>query len=157
MPPIVPLDFIGSAWSLWPSHSDREGCNLVSGTRKITSDILTVCLLRKGEDPIHPDLGLAPDLFEPLSNYAPQYWVYNVQNEIRRWVAGIEQLSVDVVDYEDYKNRLTTEIRFVPKQEADNHILTFGWYAYTGAIWNQELDTFLEDITLDGSPFQALR
>ncbi len=103
---------------------------------------------------MHPDLGLAPQIFEPLSGYAPQFWVYNAQQEILRWVAGIEQLYVDVGEFKDYRNDLTTVIQFIPKSEPDPHVLTFGYYAYQGAIWDQGIDQLLNDIQLDGSPFR---
>lgn len=151
---IAPLKHIGSAWTLWTPYETRDGLNIVRGTRKITHDILTVCLLRRGEDPMHPDMGLAPRLFEPLSGYAPQYWIYNIQQEILKWVAGIQQLSVDVGEFEDYRNELTVRIQFVPKAEPDAHVLTFGYYAYQGAIWNQGLDPLIRSIQLDGEPFR---
>ncbi|MFQ3618058.1 MAG: hypothetical protein SNJ57_13200 [Cyanobacteriota bacterium] len=151
---IAPLQYLGSAWTLWSPYEIRNGLNIVRGSRKITHDILTVCLLRRGEDPMHPDMGLSPRLFEPLSGYAPQYWIYNIQQEILKWVAGIQQLSVDVGEFADYKNELTAKIQFVPKTEPDTHVLTFGYYAYQGAIWNQGLDPLIRSIQLNGEPFR---
>lgn len=154
MTAIAPLDYVGSAWTLWNPYATRDGINIVRGSRKITHDILTVCLLRRGEDPIHPDMGLSPRLFEPLSGYAPQFWIYNARQEILKWVAGIEQLSVDVGEFRDYRNELTTKIQFVARAEPDPHVLTFGYYAYQGAIWNQGIDLLIRSIQLDGEPFR---
>lgn len=140
---------------MFPPHDDR-GLNLVTGVRRTTANILAVCLIRKGEDYQHPDFGMAPLIFEPLSNYAPQYWVHQAEAEIRRWVPGLDKLSVNIVDYEDYKNRLRTEILFTPRQTPDQNILTFGWYAYQGAIWDQDFETFRQDVTLNGQPFGGL-
>jgi len=151
---ISPLRHIGSAWTLWPPYETRNGLNIVRGSRKIAHDIFTVCLLRRGEDPIHPDLGISPRLFEPLSGYAPQFWIYNIQQELLKWVAGIQQLNVDVGEFEDYRNDLTATIQFVPLEEPDIHVLTFGYYAYQGAIWNQGIDQLLSSIQLDGEPFR---
>lgn len=151
---IAPLNYVGSAWTLWTPYETRNGINIVRGSRKITHDILTVCLLRRGEDPIHPDMGIAPRLFEPLSGYAPQFWIYNIQQEILKWVAGIQQLSVDVGEFQDYHNELTARIQFVPRAQPDIHTLTFGYYAYQGAIWNQGIEPLIRSIQLDGEPFR---
>jgi len=147
------LEYLGNSWTLWQPYNLRGGMNIVSGTRKITSDILTVCLTRKGERPLHPTYGIAPELFEPLSNYAPQYWIYQISQEILNWVEGIEQLSVNTFDYEDYKNRLGTEISFIPQNVPDVNVLTFGFYEYQGAVWNQSLDIFMDGVALNGSRF----
>ncbi|MBW4514596.1 MAG: GPW/gp25 family protein [Timaviella obliquedivisa GSE-PSE-MK23-08B] len=153
--PALNAAFIGSAWSLWSATDDRGGLNIVSGDRKIAADIISVLLIRKGEDPVHPQYGLAPDLFEPLSNYAPQYWVHNAQNEIMRWVPGIEKITVSIDQFPDRENKLGANIIFVPKGRADQNLLTFGWYAYTGAIWNQSLDKFMDDVSLNGARFNG--
>jgi hypothetical protein len=146
-------DYAGSSLSLWPIHSPWGGLNFVSGFRKITHDILSVCLTRKGEDPIHPTFGLAPDIFDPMSGYPVQYWIYSVEEEIINRVAGIQDLRVEIVDFGDYRNELQTRITFTPSADPDSHVLTFGWFEYTGAIWNQDLTTFLSDVRLDSSPF----
>ncbi|MEM8602890.1 MAG: hypothetical protein AAGF24_03505 [Cyanobacteria bacterium P01_H01_bin.121] len=154
--PALGADFLGSAWSPWPPHNLDGSLNIVSGPRKITADIISVCLIRRGEDPLHPDLGMAPLLFEPLSNYDPQFWVYEAESTIKKWVAGIDKLTVRIPDYEDYKNRLTTEISFIPLQQPDLNILTFPWYTYEGALWDQNLQGFLRAVSLNGQPFFGL-
>ena len=137
------------------------GLNIVSGVRKITHDILSVCLIRKGEDPMHPDFGMAPDIFDPLSSYPAEYWVYHAEQEILKWVAGIESLKIDIENlkdgvFADYRNDLITNIRFIPTFDVDVRVLTFGFYNYQGAIWDRDFNTFLSDIYLDGSAFQRL-
>lgn len=149
------MEYLGSAWTLWPPTTNR-GLHVVDRSRVITAKIISVCLVRQGEDPLLPDFGVSPELFEPLSQYAPQYWVYNLSKEIRKWVAGIDRLSVEMVKFEDYQNQLKTVIQFVPSGEPTPHMLTFGLYAYQGALWGQQIDAFLEDITLDGQPFRKL-
>lgn len=141
---------------MWPPHESRNGLNVVSGLRKITHDILSVSLVQRGEDPIHPTFGLAPDLFEPLSNYAPEFWVYHAEETIIKWVAGIEGLKVTVVNHEDYNNQLRTEISFIPKLYPDVNILTWNYYDYQGAIWQNDFETFLDSVRLNGTPFRQL-
>lgn len=150
------LEFLGSSWSLWPPHDERRQLNIVSGTRKITSDILSVCLTRRGECPLHPDYGIAPELFQPLSDYSPQYWVYHLEEEISKWVEGLEILSVEVADKFDYTNELRTVISFVPKIQPDNNILTFGFYQYQGAVWGNDVKSFLDQVALNGERFDGL-
>jgi hypothetical protein len=144
------LPHLGSGWSLFPPDSERGGFNLASGTRKITADILHVLLLRQGEDPMNPTMGIAPELFEPMSNYSPQYFVYQAQQTILEWVAGIYQLYVGFSRYQDYENQLQVEVQFIPKDIPDLNLLTFGYYQYQGAIWNQGIEPFLDSIVLNG-------
>jgi hypothetical protein len=144
--------FYGNAWSLWLPYDEYGNLNIVSGVRTISHAIISVCLIKKGEDPLHPDFGIAVDLFEPLSNYAPEYWVYHAELEIKRWVAGLDQLFVRVSEYTNYQNALRTEIYFTPKGEPDRHLLTFPFYSYQGAIWNGDVGSFLDEIYLDEHP-----
>jgi hypothetical protein len=151
-----PYAHLGSSWTLWPAHDDRTGqLQIVSGTRQISSGILTVLLTRKGEDYIHPDKGLAPDLFENLNNVAPQYWAYAARQEIKRWVRGIESIYVETkVDHGT--GQLRAYIRFVPTRYATEDLLTFGYYEYAGARYNNGMLAFVSDLTLNGQPFFGL-
>lgn len=146
------LSFLGSQWSLWPPDNLRGGMNIVAGTWKVSSDIISVCLTKKGECPLHPSYGLAPDLFEPLSDYAPQYLVYNIDKEIMKWVEDIQKLTVEL-EYTDYKERINILVRFIPKFAPTLNTLTFGYYDYQGAIWGQNIDTFLDGVALNGKRF----
>ena len=150
-----PYAHLGTSWSLWPPHDDRGGLNVVGGTRQIASGILSVLLTRKGEDYIHPDKGIAPDLFENLNNAAPQYWAYAARQEIERWVKGIESIRVDtVVDHPG--NQLRAQVWFVPTRQATTDLLTFGYYEYAGARYNDGMGAFVADLTLNGQPFFGL-
>ena len=148
-----PYSYVGQALSLWDTGA--AGLNIVSGTRKITHDILTICLLRRGEDPLHPDMGMSLEIFEPLSGYAPNYWVWQAEQEISKWVTGIQSLQVDTISEE--RNSISTIIRFIPKTEPDTNFLTFGYYQYQGAIWNQGASDFLNSIQLNGEQFRLSR
>ena len=147
---------LGNAWTLWPPHNQRGGLNIVGGYRVISAQIISVCLTRPGEDPMHPDKGIAPELFEATSGYQPQYWLYTLRQEILKWVAGLEQLALDTTAMPDVENRLKASIQFVPSNQPVPHILTFDYYAYQGALWDQGLAPFLDSITLDGRAFRAL-
>lgn len=146
--------FHGRAWSLFPPHNNR-GLNIVGGVNWIIHQIISLCLTRKGEDLIHPDRGLAPDLFASASDYDPEYLVYHLQDEIRRWIAGIEQFAtVRVTGYTSVENKLAINVVFVPLREPSQNILTFPYYQYQGARLNGKFDTFLDSIQLNGQPFR---
>jgi hypothetical protein len=152
------LEFLGQSWSLWPPQGLR-GFNFVQNLDKIASDIMTVCLTRKGDRPLYPDYGIAPDLFDPLSTYPVEYWLYHIQEEIIKWVEGIDVdlLRINVHPIVDSDNELATDIFFAPIIAPDQHILTFGFYSYQGAIWqNQSVENFLQDVSLDDRPFNGL-
>lgn len=151
--PFSNYDAVGNAWSLFPPDDDRNGLNYTSGTRRITAGILSVLLIRQGEDPIHPEYGIAPELFEPLSNYTPQLWVYQAEKVILQWVPGIEKLSVDVTDNDAIGNQLRTEIKFIPMLEPDINTLTWNYYAYQGALWDGAFSQFLDGVHLNGRSF----
>lgn len=158
MPTIInaqPFDFLGSAWSLWPPHSKDGELNLVEGVRCITANILSLSLTKKGENHQHPDYGIAPELFENLSGYAPQYFVYEYQTELRKWIGGIQSLRVDLKKFLDYENQIAVQVGFVPMLTADTNILTFGYYDYVGAIATRDYTTFIKSISLSQS-FQPL-
>lgn len=156
MSPILnPYAHLGTSWSLWPAHDDRGNMNIVGGTRQIASGILSVLLTRKGEDYIHPDKGIAPDLFENLNNRAPQYWAYAARQEIERWVKGIESIRVDTVA-DHAGNQLKAQIWFVPTRSPSADLLTFGFYEYAGARYNEGMAAFISDLSLNGQPFFGL-
>ncbi len=148
--------FLGNAWSLWSPYDDLTGLNIVSGARQAVQAILSVCLIRKGEDPIHPDFGLAPDLFVPLTDADPEYWVYHLEQEIVRWVAGIQKLQVKVSGYNNVENQMMAEIGFLLRSEPTIHVLTFPYYQYQGAVFDGAIAPFIEAVQLDGQPFSRL-
>ena len=131
--------------------------NIVTGTRKITHDILSVCLIMQGEDFIHPAFGLKPEIFEALSEFPVEYWIYRATDEISRWVKGLASLTVDVIDFTDAKNGIDAQIRFTPVSAPDSHILTFGWYEYQGVKANNDIAAFMKAVSLDNEPFYLTR
>lgn len=153
--PVSPVSFLGRAWSAWPPESQNE-LNIVSGIRKISHDIVSLCLIESGADPIHPDYGLAPKLFDPLSGYTTQYFIYSLEQSIGKWISGISQHSVSVSPVDRYINSLAVQVLFVPIAYPDASILTFGYYEWQGAVWNKDLTTFLNGVGLNDSPFSGL-
>lgn len=146
------LNYLGSGLSLWPFYNETGALNIVRGSRLIASQIMTVMLMQPWESP-HHSLGLSPELFEPLSNLQPQYWCYEAQREILRWVPGLEALSVYIPPQPDARAELSATIDFTPSASPTANTLTFGWYAYTGAMSSNDFSQFRESISLDGKPF----
>lgn len=128
--------------------------NLVRGHRTIASAILSLCLTQKGECPLHPDFGLAPELFEPMSNYAPQYFIHSVRDEILKWLDGyLDYLSVDTDESKDHNNKIEVFITYRPVGYADAHTLVYPFYGYIGPSFNDGMDSFMSQVSLDGQLF----
>lgn len=144
---------LGSVWSLWQPGTAQRGLNIVTGDRLTASLIISVLLIRQGEDAIHPTLGIAPELFEPISGYNPRLWSASAREEILRWVGTIEDLSIQINKSQDAENRLSAYIVFRSKNKPDRNVLTFGWLEYTGALYNREMSAFLDDLQLNDQRF----
>lgn len=165
-----PLNYIGSSWSLWTPYEARQGFNFVTGTAKLVSDIISVCLIQAGGDFIHYAYGAAPlDLFLPLSAPSPFYWAYNLEQELITWV-DLKGVSVKIQNLEppddsyatvpDVDNALRAEITFVPFEDPSPRNLTFPWFQYQGMLLDPSTTpAFLESVKLDTVPvkFQPLR
>lgn len=158
------MDFahLGKSVSLFPIANEDGSLNQVSGVRLAASEILSVLLIMTGEVYLMPGLGKAPEIFEPLSGYRPELWIYTSRKEIMQWCAGtVEDVQIEVGGMELYgipdpENRAHAYITFTPKFTPDKHLLTFGWYAYTGAIYDQDFSTFLDGIEIDGERFTGV-
>jgi hypothetical protein len=153
-----PLNYLGQSWSLWPAYSPDGGLNIVSGVEKVSAHIISILLIRPGEDLMHPGLPLAPDLFDPLSDYNAQYWVYTAEQQIRRYVSGLDDIRVSINTFPDPENKLAANIQFRAKDSPDTNALTFGWYEYQGAIAVLEnVESFLDSVYLNGNKMQRFR
>lgn len=51
------LPWLGSQFSLYPPINSDNSLNIVSGERAVNARLLHLLLMRKGEDPLHPQLG----------------------------------------------------------------------------------------------------
>lgn len=158
MPAINPLDYLGQSWTLWQPLASSGALHIVSGVEKISAHIISVLLLRPGEDLMHPDLPMAPDLFDPLSTVNAYYWAYHTEQKIRKFVSGLDQLKVVVEGVDenyipDPYNRLHATIQFTPLYYPDPNALTFGWYEYRGAIADPSsgIEPFLDSIYLNNA------
>lgn len=149
---MVNYSFLGKGWSFWPPSDEKGRLNIISDIRRPSHDIISLLLFQKGDDPLHPDFGLAPELFIPMSSYDPQYWVYNVEKEITDWIPNISQLLVRVSGYEGSGNTLYSQIEYTPISEPGNYTLTFPFWQYQGALWDnskESLPAFLSTILLN--------
>ncbi|MGB3207432.1 MAG: hypothetical protein WBB28_20800 [Crinalium sp.] len=116
--------FLQSTWSPWPAADDLGYPNIVSGARRISHEILSICLIRKGE--IHPpDFGIAMDLFIPMNSFPVDYWTHHLTEEIAKWVSDASSIKVDVTIDETYMTSLLTEISFVPVNASQRYSLEF--------------------------------
>jgi hypothetical protein len=103
---------------------------------------------------MHPDFGLAPELFEPMSNYAPQYFIHSVRDEILKWLDGyLDYLSVDTDESKDRNNKIEVFIAYRPIGYADAHTLVYPFYGYVGPSLNEGMDSFMSQVSLDGQLF----
>lgn len=150
------LSFLGKLWSPWLPYNSKGNPNIVSGTGAIAASMLSLFLTQKGEIAEEYNFGLAPDIFDPMSDYTPEYWIFNAEQEIATWIPGIAQLRISISGYEASDNRLDTFISFVPKGQPDRNLLVFPFYQYQGAIWDGEIQQFLDGVYLNEFPFKSL-
>ena len=156
-----PLSHLGQDFSWFPPENARGQMNIVSGTHAICSRILTLLLIRKGEYPHHPTLGIGPELFEPLSYKLPHYFVTNIREEIIAWFeetgGGLDTLEVNVNQQDIYTNEIKIYITFTPTgARGHESVLTFGYWEWTGFIHDRDLETFKRGVSLNGQPFFGL-
>ena len=160
---MVYSQYLGSDWSWYPANNRRGTLNIVKGTKAVCSRILHVLLTRKGEDPIHPDLGIAPMIFEPLSDVTPQFFVNMAQSTIAAWnnagKIGISYLAVSADQPQPYQNEIIIRISFIPVQQASSTVdmLTFGFFQYKGAMYSGTFDAFLNSIRLNNISYAELQ
>lgn len=149
--------FLGKSWSFWPTYNMRGTFNIVEGPWRVADEILYILLIRKGENPLEPDMGIAPEIFDTLGNVDPQYWVHNAESEIIKWVKTISSLMISITGYDNVENQLNAEIIFTPISTPNRFSLNFPYWSYQGALWNGDQQTFLDSISLNGESFRALR
>lgn len=150
-------EYIGTGISLWPTSNKRGQLNVVGGIELLSSQIITVLLLKPGEDPLHPTLGIAPDLYEPLSNEVPTFFLYKAEETIQKWLGHfLDGLWVRTnSDRAFYENRIAIDVIFRPKQEPKEgaFYLTLGWHEYTGVrSANKTIEEFRQSVALNGEP-----
>ena len=152
------MNYLGSQWSLFPPHDSTGGMNITNKARTISSQILSIILTHKGTRYIYPSFGIAPDLFEPLSNYKPRYLAIHLKDEILKWNyklnMGIEALDVGSIVYEDHRreNGIDLVIEFRPQNEVNANVLTVGYWEYIDILKNynqQSIRNFIREVRLN--------
>lgn len=151
---------IGKAWSQFPPHSKNLDLNIVSGTSKVISDILALILTKKGEASfLHPNYGMNPDLFSPLSSYDPDVFSEKLEEQIKTWVDSIENVSVET-DKNSFNNELEGLIVIIALKtikSPSKNLLTFDYYQYQGAIMSNNIQEFLDSVAIDDERFKELK
>jgi hypothetical protein len=161
MPAIKPLDYLGQSWSLWPPSRNDGSLKIVARNEKISAHIISILLLRPGEDLMHPEMPMAPDIFDPLSGYNANYWVFHAEEKIRRWVNGLNLVKVNIVEnnYDsipDVSNSLTANISFSTNDSGDTNALTFGWHEYQGMFMDRgNSEAFFDSVYLNSNKLSA--
>ena len=156
MAALNPLSYLGRSWSLWPPDRPNGSLKIVEGAEKMSAHIISVLLLRPGEDLMHPEMPMAPDLFDPLSGYNAYYWVYHAEQKIRKYVVGIDQLNINILENTDFgipdpDNRLMANIEF-SALNSDVNALTFGWHEYQGMLRSStNAESFYDSIYLNSN------
>jgi len=125
----VSESFLGRGWSLFPPAVNGR-MNLVAGVDVICADIFTAALLRPGEDAIHPDLGIAPDLFQNKGEPVPLYYEHALKEGLAKYLRGKVASFGVRASKPPVRNKIDFEIWFVPARVASRHTLTFGFYVY---------------------------
>jgi len=106
---------------------------------------------------MHPTMGLAPDLFQPLSDIEPEYLVFHLRLELEKWVEGVDSLSVEWEKYSHEHNRVRIGTFFVPTRSTSKHLLTFPLHQYAGALLDGATASFLSSIRLDDATLISLK
>lgn len=156
-------EHLGNDLTFYPPVNSRGELNIVNGTRAIVSRLLTLLLTRQGEDSVHPTLGIAPELFEPLSYDEPHYLTTHIRQEIEAWneaaKIGLTSLEVNINPQDVYTNEIYIYISFTAQgsrgTEDEMDVLTFGYWEWKGATY-ENLDEFKRSVSLNGQPFFGL-
>lgn len=105
--------------------------------------------MRKGEDPLFPEMGFAPDLFAPKSKRDPYLYTYELKNFLTEWNEkariGIRAFDVRVYDPPTLSN-VDIQIRYQPIVDASEQLLTYGFWEYVEAFSGGDIDAYLESV-----------
>lgn len=151
--------FIGKSWSQYPPHNINGDLNIVSGKNKVISDILSIVLTQKGEASfLHPDYGINPALFSPLSEYDPDVFSIKLSEQIKKWVDSIQTVNVETQrsSVHNQLTGLTIIITFITISSPSKNLLTFDYYKYEGAMMEGDIDTFLDSVKVGDERFTGV-
>ena len=154
---MILLSSLGKSWSLWPpGHPGVGGLHLIEGADAIIADlIISLILTFAGECPLHPSFGVAVNLFQPLSDYEPEYLVYNLEREIIRWIGGIQEVHCTIAGHDAIANKVGVDIYFVSSASLNRNVLVFPLFQYQGVSSRADLSTFLQSIELNQHPLYS--
>ena len=147
-------NFLGQQWTAFPLVTNSRQLNILRGVLVVLARILHLIFLEKGEDPVHPTMGLGVPLFYPLTDDRAEWAVYNVKSELINWnqwaAIGIKSLEVEVNDQRVFTNEISISIRYVPIGAGESMVLTLGFFEYTKAKAEGNADAFLDAIVVNG-------
>lgn len=117
-----------SQLSFFPFANESGGLNIVSGVEAVAHRILHILLLQKGEDPLHPEIGMSPQLFTSLSDDSVDAFRDEAQKVLETWNQkgniGFGQVWVDTTTVE---GKIYLKVTFTVDDSDSNHVLTFDW------------------------------
>lgn len=141
-------------WSAFPPVTSQRQLNIVNGDMAVYKRILTLLLLKKGEDPLHPEMGLGIDIFDSLSSDNSQYLIHNIKQALVNWntwaAIGIASFEVNLNDQTSDTNKLSIAVNFSSINSGESTILTFGYYQYTNAMLTSDYAAFLDSVAVNG-------
>ncbi len=146
------LAHIGNQTTFYPYENERGEINVVSGSQAVGQRILHVLLTRPGEDPLHPNWGIAPDLFKPQNQDTAIAFAYQVQQILIRLnkeaKIGFEALQVEVDDTGIATGHLKIKIMFRAVGAPYNNVLTFGFWEYQQSVLDNNLEAFVKTLEI---------
>jgi phage baseplate assembly protein W len=148
-------NYLGSLWNPVAPANRLGGMNIVSGEATVAALIVGLCLTKQGEDPYNPSYGLSLDLFGRIEDVDPDYWASQVAEAIWKWVPGVVGVRVDV-SADSFNGKLAASITYQSKNAFGQNLLVFPYHLYTGAIYYEDKQTFLNGISLNGDTFGGI-
>lgn len=143
------LSWLGSQLSLFPPNRTDGTLNLVSGIQAVNSRLIQLLLTRKGEDPLHPSIGFAHDLFVIKSSRDPYLYTHNLLKELNNLnfyaKIGVEGFKVRVYD-PPQSSTLEIQILYIPTFDPTNQVLTYGFWEYVDAFNGNNIARYLETV-----------
>ena len=153
---LVDYSFLGKQWALFPPATDDGGMNLVSGVAAVASRIVHFLLMRPGEDPLLPDMGTAPNLFDPQNTQLEYIFLYQLDQDLTYWNTkarmGLSTWRL-TMSPPDLSGTRKVYVTFRVPSDPYDHVLTFGYWEYLGFSNVGDAIAFKDSVSLDTNPF----
>lgn len=147
------MNYFGQIWAGYPPTTPFRQLNIVKGDRVVFYKILHFLLLQKGEDPIHPEMGVAVPLFYPLTGDNAEWLVHSLRQDLTDWnkwaAIGLTSLEVETTDLTQFSSSLDIAIRYSTVSNGST-LLTFGLFEYNNARATGDVQGFLDAIAVNG-------